>query len=265
MPSPYSGMDPWLEDPVVWPNLHHLLITQTNALLKAQLRPRGYLVTIGERVWVTEPGRGVYPDVFLVERPAARPPVEGGIAVLEADQPVRVKVPGAEVREPYLEILDAHDERVVTCIEFLSPANKSPGPSRDLYLKKQREVLLSPANLVEVDLLRSGRHTVAVGSHLIDPARNWDYLVSIARAAQADEYEYYPIPLPSPLPRIRIPLKPDDADGVLDLQQALDEAYDDGPFADRIDYSQPPFGKLAPDKLDWCKELLAAKATSPGD
>jgi hypothetical protein len=255
-------MDPWLEDPAVWPNLHHLLISQTNAQLRPQLRPRGYLVTIGERVWVTEPGRGIYPDVFLVERPAARPAGDGGVAVLEADQPVRVKVPGAEVREPYLEILDVHDEHVVTCIEFLSPANKASGPSRDLYLKKQREVLSSPANLVEVDLLRSGRHTVAIAEHLLDPAWSWDYLVSIARTTMPDEYEVYPIALPSRLPRIAIPLNAGDADGVLDLQRVLDQAYDSGPFADRIDYSQPPFGKLSDEMLAWCNSVLA-RETKP--
>jgi hypothetical protein len=94
---------------------------------------------------------------------------------------------------------------------------------------------------------------------VLDPAWNWDYLVSIARATLHDEYEVYPIPLPSRLPRIAIPLKAGDADGVLDLQRVLDQAYDDGPFGDRVDYSQPPFGKVSDEMLAWCSRQLAGK------
>lgn len=263
MPSPFPGMDPWLEDPIVWPNLHHLLISATNSLLKPQLRPLGYLVTIGERVLVTEPSRSLYPDVFIVERPKSSTSA-GTTAVLEADTPVRVRLPAAEPREAYLEILDARNNQLVSSIEFLSPANKSPGPNRDSYLKKQREVLASPANLVEVDLLRSGRHTLAVPPHLLDPAWNWDYLVCVSRATDSDEHELYPIPLQSRLPRVRIPLKPGDVDGVLDLQLALDQAYEAGPFEDRLNYSASPFGKLSQKLLEWCqRQLEARKAPGP--
>ena len=256
MPSPFPGMDPWLEHPAIWPNLHHLLITATNAFLKPLLRPRGYLVAIGERVWVTEPGRSIYPDVALIERPKRPQSPAGATAVLEVDEPVKVKVPGAEVREAYLEIVAAGDGQLVTSIEFLSPANKAPGPSRDLYLKKQRETLSSQANLVEVDLLRSGRHTLAVAVHLIDPAWNWCYLVCTSRAAKPDEYELYPIPLASRLPRIRVPLRAGDEDGVLDLQAVLERAYDEGPFADRVNYAEQAFGKLSPSDTAWCEEVL---------
>lgn len=252
-------MDPWLEDPALWPNLHHLLITATNSHLKRQLHPRGYLVTIGERVWVTEPHRVVYPDVAVVERPQRAHAAAAIATILEADEPVRVKVAGAEIREPYLEILDAHDERLVTAIEFLSPANKSPGRGRELYIKKQQETLGSQANLVEVDLLRSGPHTVAVPAAFISAEWNADYLVCIARSSRGDEYELYPIGVQSRLPRVGIPLKPGDADGVLDLQAVLDQAYDEGPFADRVDYATEPFGKISAGNRAWCDELLRSK------
>ncbi|MDX1945861.1 MAG: DUF4058 family protein [Pirellulaceae bacterium] len=256
MPSPFPGMDPYLEKPASWPNLHLLLIASANALLKPLLRPRGYLVCIGERVWVTEPGRPHYPDVAVVERPRLSPPPVAGVSTLEADAPVLVRSFEVELHEPYLEIIDAAGGQLVTGIEFLSPANKAPGEGQDLYLKKQRETLGSGANLVEVDLLRHGRHTVAVPAHLLSGLPDWDYLISIARAGHRGEYETYPVPLQRPLPRIAIPLKGGEPDVVLDLQAVLARAYDEGPFADRIDYTQAPDARMSAEQVAWCRQVV---------
>ena len=45
---------------------------------------------------------------------------------------------------------------MVTVIELLSPSNKRAGDDREQYLAKRRELLRSPAHLVEIDLLRDG-------------------------------------------------------------------------------------------------------------
>lgn len=259
MPSPFPGMDPYLENPVWWPNLHLLLITATNAQLKPKLRPRGYLVSIGERVWVTEPGRPVYPDVAVIERPRFRPVLESATSTVEADLPVLVKQFEVEVHEPYVEIIDSTGGKLVTGIEYLSPTNKSGGEGQELYLKKQRETLRSGASLVEVDLLRYGRHTLAVPAHLLDSFPMWDYLVSITRAPHRGEYETYPTTMQSRLPRIRVPLKPGDEDVVLDLQEVFNDAYDQGPFSDRVDYHGPPFGRMSAASADWCEQVLKAE------
>jgi hypothetical protein len=248
-------MDPWLENPLYFPNLHHLLISATNRQLKAQLHPRGYAVSIGERIWVTTPGRSMYPDLTIVERPSRGKPAAGSVAVLDADEPVRIKSFPTEVREPYLDIVDSSG-RLVTAIEILSPTNKANTKGRTLYRKKQREVLRSPASLVEIDLLRHGRHIIAVAEHRLDPAWNASYLACVTRKGEDDEFELYPIGLRSPLPRIRIPLKPGEADCVLNLQTAFSTAYDEGPFADRIDYSEPPFGGLSDDDAGWFRGFV---------
>jgi hypothetical protein len=256
-------MDPYLENPSWWTNLHLLLIASTNAILKPILRPRGYLVSIGERVWVTEPGRPVYPDVAVVERPKFTPASPASVGTLEADAPVVVRTFDVEVHEPYLEIIDAVGGHLVTGIEFLSPTNKAPGEGQDLYLKKQRETLQSGANLVEVDLLRHGRHTVAVPAHLLSAQPEWHYLVSVARSGHRGEYEAYPASLQSKLPCIRLPLKPGDADVALDLQAVLSRAYDEGPFADRIDYTQPPPGRISAENAKWCEQVLVHAGLRP--
>ena len=62
--------------------------------------------------------------------------------------------------------------------------------------------------------------------------------------------------MPSKLPRIGIPLKSGEADVVLDLQAVFSRAYDEGPFADRIDYTQAPYGRMSVENAKWCEQVL---------
>jgi len=52
MPSPFPGMDPYLEHPELWPALHHLLISEIFRFLSPQLRPK-YLVSLEVRIYET--------------------------------------------------------------------------------------------------------------------------------------------------------------------------------------------------------------------
>ena len=55
MPSPFPGMDPYLEEPGLWPDVHHELISETRALLNTILRPK-YYVRIEQRVYISDEG-----------------------------------------------------------------------------------------------------------------------------------------------------------------------------------------------------------------
>ncbi|MDB5354522.1 MAG: hypothetical protein JWN24_975, partial [Phycisphaerales bacterium] len=48
MSSPFPGMDPYLEDPTVWEEFHHVFITECMYLLSERL-PNTYLAKINER------------------------------------------------------------------------------------------------------------------------------------------------------------------------------------------------------------------------
>jgi Protein of unknown function (DUF4058) len=48
MPTPFPGMDPYLERPVLWPDVHNGLIAELRNTLAPQLRPR-YYVALEER------------------------------------------------------------------------------------------------------------------------------------------------------------------------------------------------------------------------
>ena len=49
MPSPFPGMDPYLEYPSAWTNIHHRLITAIADSFAPQLLPK-YQVLIEERI-----------------------------------------------------------------------------------------------------------------------------------------------------------------------------------------------------------------------
>src|SRR5687767_1764672 len=157
MPSPFPGMDPWLESPDIWPGFHDKLINETVRIMQPQLRARGYYIDSGERVWLAEPGRLVVPDdvVFSVQPSSGAKPGDN-VAIMDADEPIRVKREPVEVRETYAEIFDARGHQLVTGIEFLSPTNKSDGHGRQLYQRKQQELAAASINLVEIDLIRGG-------------------------------------------------------------------------------------------------------------
>ena len=160
-----------------------------------------------------------------------------------------------EARETYAEIFKADGHRLVTGIEFVSPSNKVAGDGRRQYEQKQKELRGAGGNLVEVDLLRDGPFVLDVPPAVAENVRPWHYLTNLVRAGSTS-CELYPIDLRRRLPRIRIPLKPGDADAVLDLQAVFDRSYDVGPYRLRIDYTKPPDVPLSEDDDRWADDVL---------
>lgn len=273
MSSPFPGMDPYLEEARRWPDVHQRLITYIADALQPAVRPR-YHARMGERVYIINPLSAMAPDVFLLGRretdPGGRRLREPGAAyavaplqepltplTMEADEPVRFMVAPVEEREPFVELVHG-DGEVVTVIEVLSPTNKTTGEGYRQYRQKQEQILNSPVHLVEIDLLSSGLPTLAIPlvELLLLPAHR--YLVSVRRSPQLLG-EAYPIPLQRRLPRLRVPLRAPDDDVILDLQGVFDRCYDNGGYADLVDYSQPPPVELSDTEAAWMAEMLREK------
>jgi uncharacterized protein DUF4058 len=263
MPGPFPAMDPYLEHPARWPGLHQSLITYTRETLNTLLPPR-YAAEIGERLYITQPSRSIYPDVTVWQR---RPPEtgesgRGGTAVAvaaAADPPWILTLEPVEIREVFIEIFPIEDQsRLVTVIQVLSYANKTRGSEgRELYLRKQQELLQSTTSLIEIDLLRAGEHTVAPPrEEVLLRCGRWDYLVSLHRGGTGRVFEGWSILLRNRLPRIAIPLADGDPDVVLDLQPVFDRCYDTGPYARRLDYRTDPEPPLAGEDAAWADALL---------
>ena len=273
MPSPFPGMDPYLESPDWFPDLHDGMITFIKGELQARL-PRPYYARSRQRVWLGLENRDhVEPDVDVLRSGGAKPSRRrhdadtGGVAVAEpvTSDPVVVRagrIMGDPEHEPFLEIhrRQGPDDIVVAIVEILSPSNKTPGDhGRNLYLAKQQETLFSQVHLIEIDLLRVGTHATAVPLALaLAEAGPFDYHVCVHRSDQLTDFFVYPIKLESRLPVIAVPLLPGDPEVALDLQAAFDRAYDAGPYDRAVHYEmvtvEPP---LRPEQGEWVKARLA--------
>src|SRR5262245_6858898 len=165
MPSPFPGMDPWLESPAIFPDIHDALIFLLREGLNAVL-PRGYRAVGANRVWLEE-DRHRLPDVSVTRPPETDRNGNGGLAVEAFTRAGMLAVESAVLAEPvverYLEIRTTAGERLVTAVEVLSITNKTPGEEgRGAYRQKQSEFRTGRINLVEIDLLRGGEHTTAI-------------------------------------------------------------------------------------------------------
>jgi Protein of unknown function (DUF4058) len=261
MPSPFPGMDPYLE--AHWRDVHARLVIYASDALQTVLPPP-LRARVEESVLLETPmGVGdhpLFPDVRVVEYTAKRLPkgtTSAGVAVAE---PLLLETEDKPLTEPYLEIIDYESgNRVVTVIEFLSPSNKSPGPNREQYLRKQREICNSDANLVEIDLNRFGVHTLAfLLSFLLPPLRT-PYMVCVRRTTLRGKAQVYPMPLCERLPRIKIPLRPEDADVSLDLQALVEQCYRNGGYEGTMNYAVDPDPPLdGPDDV-WADQHLVER------
>jgi hypothetical protein len=259
MPSPFPGMDPYLENTHRWKDFHQSYIIYIRAALVPRLPP-DYIACVEERVYLLPPSdKEIIPDAHFQSRPVtAQTGRRTAVVVGDYDPPVVLNVPSTEARESYIEIRNREDdERVVTVIEVLSPTNKAPNSrGREVYLEKQQQLLISQANLIEIDLLRGGEYTIAAPQEVLREESRWDYLACLHRGEQMETFEVWPISLRERLPRIAIPLDFGIPDLSLDLQAVLNRCYDESGYDARFDYTRPPVPPLQGDDVPWAEELL---------
>lgn len=263
MPTPFPGMDPYLERPSLWLDVHNSLIASIRDALTPLVAPR-YVVALEQRTYI-EGGDDVQlvgvPDLVVATQPGARHPQERangpdamapGVDLLEID--LRVSV---EVREWFLEVRSTSTGRVVTILEVLSPANKRPGKGRALYLRKREKVLNSRVHLVEVDLLRGGER-MPLGRRV---AAN-DYRVLVSRAETRPRAHLYLFGVRQPVPALPVPLRRGDQGPTLELNEVLHALYDRARFDLRIDYQGPAEPPLNETDAAWARALIDAHRPS---
>jgi hypothetical protein len=256
MPSPFPGMDPFLEDPAFFPSFHALFISEIVAALQPALLDRGYHASVGTRVWFVEPEVAIYPDVSVLARgPTIDEPREAATAVI--DPPVRVSKGAVENRERFVEIRELTGRRLVTAIECISPSNKSSLNGRELYRRKQRETEAAGVHLVEIDLLRKGPRIADIPEAVLLRSGAFDYLINIARRGSG-EFEFYPLRLADRLPRIGVPLLPDADDAPLDLGAVFARTFEVGGFRAVVDYFSPRMADIPTHDVPWAQERIDA-------
>ena len=260
MPSPFPGMDPWVEDAELFGDFHHTLITYLREALN-ELLPPGYVAGSATRVWVDDESVSE-PDVAVFAHgdhpPRTRPfdPAPYRTPGMVAVAAIRVSEPREEA---YLEIRTGRGRRLITHVEVVSPSNKSKTQARELYRAKQTECELAGVNLVEIDLLRRGNPiTAAPPDALRAIAGPFDYHVCITVAESYPEHYTYPVRLAERLPDIPVPLDPGVSPVVTGLQTLFERCYRAGRYDQIIDYTRPCDPPLTPEQQAWANGILAA-------
>ena len=252
MPSPFPGMDPFLE--AHWGDVHARLIVYACNQIQRQLPPG--LVAGVEQYVSLEIDDEVFrfrPDASVMRTGTGGSAVATAtMELVEADEPFIADEPESQRR---IRIED-HDCRLVTTIEFLSPTKKRSAADRDLFHHKQVGLVSRGVNLVEVDLLVPGQWTVFVREEQIPMKCRAPYRICVVRATRPERPECYAAPLQKTLPRIRVPLRATDRDIVLSLQDLISMAWEDGAFARRIDYVHDELPQMTIEDAAWVAKQL---------
>ncbi|MGH2544095.1 MAG: DUF4058 family protein [Ardenticatenaceae bacterium] len=224
MPSPFPGMDPYLEEPARWGGFHSRLINSISDQLADLVSPR-FFVDIEERVYITTP--------TLVE-----------------------PLYDVEIHDRFLEIRDSRNRQVVTTIEVLSPFNKaSSTPGREAFMRKRETVMASPVHWIEIDLLRAGARPPEVASES-------DYYALLKRGNVSGRREVWYFGVRDALPTIAVPLLPGYDDVPLNFQAAFEDLYERAHYTEMLDYSDKvPAPRLNPPDRTWAAERTAAWRT----
>jgi hypothetical protein len=221
VPSPFPGMDPYLEHPAVWPSFHRHLVAAVYQMLLPGLVDR-YRARVVPRAYTSE----------LV---------------------LFTSVTKENHAEEYIEIRSRTDGRLVTLVEVVAAGNRTTTAGRAAYLATRTAAQADRAGVVEIDLLTQGRPPLDLDRNALPP---YDHTVCVTRGGTPDRHEIYACGIRKRLPKFKLPLAADDRDTVLDLQLAVARAYDTGRFEAQVDYAKPLPGdvKLRDDDRAWAVE-----------
>jgi hypothetical protein len=261
MPSPFPGMDPYLEQPNFWSSFHFRLIGEMASAIAPYILPK-YYIEVETRTYAEDEDQELLvgiPDALIFAAsenrslPEATRVESGGIALRNRPEPVRVPT-GVEIKERYLEVRELETDAVITVIEVLSPKNKRVGKGRVAYEEKRQRILNSTAHLVELDLLRSDAPMPMSGSTGV-----WDYRILVSRSEQRPMADLYGFKLQEPIPSFPLPLKPEDPCPNVNLQSLLEIIYDEAGYQYRLGYQRPvPPPKVSSSDQQWVEQILVS-------
>jgi hypothetical protein len=222
MPSPFPGIDPYLEGQGLWPDFHHTFLVYCSEALSNQL-PEHYYTQIEERV--------VPADIRETSRP---------IVFLE------------ETVEIHVQIIRLPDRARVTVLELLTPENKRE-PGRSAYLAHRAAIERRPAHLVELDFVIEGERLPE--AERLPPGEPY---AIVGRTGNRRHVHTWMLRLS--LPTIAVPLLLPVAEVLLDLSAVFATTYERGRYAKAIDYTAPLSIPLKPEDKAWAEGLAALAA-----
>jgi Protein of unknown function (DUF4058) len=273
MPSPFPGMDPFLEQNPIFQELHTQMLAEAQAQLQPQLRPK-YIARLERHlseggIWELEVGvtslAGKEPDLTIAGG-SPEQTSQGSTAVLatptaSAPQELQPEELALRKQRRIVIYVQSRPRVAVAAIELLSPSNKAAGSSTQArYLEKRSSALHGGLHWVEIDLLRGGqRPSIAVPLPKV-----FDYLAYVAQARLTGwNHLAYAWTLHDSLPGLPIPLLGSDQ-VMLDLATCFRVAYDRIAADDEVDYHvDPPPPALSSEDQLWMNDLLRQHGMRP--
>src|SRR5215510_882392 len=255
MKSPFPSMDPYLEHPSLWPDVHNRLIAAIADDLSERVAPR-YYVGLERRTYLLKAYDVVFigrSDIAVASTTQASIgvslPATASVTVLEVDVPMQ-----DEISENFLEIHEVKTGKLITILELLSPVNKLHKQGREEYERKRGYVFRSWTNLVEIDLLRAGDPMLVIGAQVKS-----DYRILVSPGLQRPRAALIAFMLRQPMPAFTLPLLPGDAEPEVTLNHILHDLYRRARFDLRLDYTQPPVPPLVGADAAWAQEIITAR------
>jgi hypothetical protein len=250
-------MDPYLEHPGLWEDVHTRLIVAIADALGPQVRPH-YRVAVERRTYLAVFAPGEFelvgkPDVLIASPPGIAAPAPSATTAIGMVPRVGELPMPDEVVERYLEVRDVTTGEVITTIEILSPTNKLTREGRRQYERKRLRILGSATHLIEIDLLRSGE-PFPIRVQNGDPVSS--YRIVVSRAQQRPLADVYLFGLRDAIPDIPVPLRPGEAEPILRLNRILHDLYDRAGYEQVIDYRKPLDPAPVPEDGTWLAQLL---------
>ncbi len=273
MPSPFPGMDPFLEKRGIFHELHTQMLAEAQGLLQPQIRPK-YIARLERHlsegtVW-DPPGNMIaldrkQPDLTLAAAAEAAPdrastaclvpPLASATEELDEDE--------LELRKQRRVVIyvNVKPRLAVATLELLSPSNKEPSSvGRTRYLDKRSSAFHGGLHWVEIDLLRGGQRPPLA----VTLPHEVDYLGYVVQATiTGRRHLAYGWKIRDAIPPISIPLLGDDV-VTLDLAACFRSAYDRIAADDEADYAtEPPPPRLRDEDRAWADALLREKGLRP--
>ncbi|WYL93340.1 MAG: DUF4058 family protein [Gloeotrichia echinulata IR180] len=234
MKYPFPGMNPYLENPDLWSEVHHRLITAIAIAISPTLRPK-YRVAIEKRTYRMSNEDAILigiPDLAILSAKQKEQQLNSNktaIATLPTDtanKSITVTLPlPLEIKEGYLEIREVSTGKVITVVEVLSPTNKRTKAGRKSYLDKREKILQSDTNLVEIDLIRNGDQMP-----IITNIPDTDYRILVVRSDCLPSAQLFAFSVREAIPNSTIPLAQQEQEIELNLQNLILEIYEQAGF-----------------------------------
>jgi hypothetical protein len=233
-------MDPYLENPDLWPDVHLGMLVGIGEQITRTLGPQyvGRLKLTTFTVAPDDPAKEFYTPDEGVIRPREREPFSARHRQLEVRRPA--------------------NGRAFTVIEIVSPwAKVSGSKGRDVLNEKRAAVIEAGVNWLEIDLLRMGDRTGELPECKLPPSAYRMFVNQ--RGSDGLRQHVWPVRLRDRLPVLRLPLGAGETDAPLDVQAVLDSAYDRAAYDLDVNYGIEPVPPLDPEDAAWADALLRDK------